>query len=47
MLEMGSERSAITGVGSGTISFVFWERVIVLSDCNLESGNKILARLSL
>jgi hypothetical protein len=47
VLEIGSERSAITGVGSGTISFVFWERVMVLSDCNLESGSKILARVSL
>ena len=47
MLEMDLERKAITGAGSDTISFVFWERVIVSSDRNLESGNKILARVSL
>ena len=45
MLETDPERKAITGAGSDTIYFVFWERVIVSSDPNLESGNKILARV--
>jgi hypothetical protein len=45
-LEVDLERKAIIGVGSGTTSLVFWGRVIVSSGRNLESGNKMLARVS-
>ena len=47
VLEIVPERKAITGAGSDTTSFVLWGRVIVSSDRNLESGNKIFARVSL
>ena len=47
VLEMVPEWKAITGAGSDTTSFVLWGRVIVSSDRNLESGNKILAKVSL